>query len=223
MENKEFFIKQLESLEAEFNEIKSVDIYMDLGDTPSEKLSGLITKSKAAISRISGKNSEYYKDTMSILNGKVGLGIKARRIAGVINALLSDIKNDYLQSFTELIHANIFSDFIEMSEYLSKEGYKDASAVIIGSTLESHLRKLCIKNKIPIEIEKNNKIIPKNADVMNSELTKKEVYNKIFQKQITASLGIRNNAAHGKYEGYTLEQVKLMIQEISNFINSNPA
>ncbi len=38
-----------------------------------------------------------------------------------------------------------------MAEYLLKEGYKDPAAVITGSTLEEHLRKLCIKNGIDIE------------------------------------------------------------------------
>jgi hypothetical protein len=35
-----------------------------------------------------------------------------------------------------------------MGKYLNDQGYKDAAAVIIGSTLENHLRNLAIKNNI---------------------------------------------------------------------------
>ena len=58
---------------------------------------------------------------------------------------------------------------------------------------------------------------------MNAELAKKEVFNKTFQKQITAWLDLRNNAAHGKYDQYGEMEVKLMISGILNFIQLYPA
>jgi hypothetical protein len=76
-----------------------------------------------------------------------------------------------LQSISELIHADIFADFLEMADYLLEQGYKDPAAVITGSVLEEHLRKLCDKNGI--DTTQNNR--PKKADTLNSELASANV------------------------------------------------
>jgi hypothetical protein len=106
-----------------------------------------------------------------------------------------------------------------MAEHLLQEGYKDPSAVLIGSTLEVHLRELCIANEISLEILNNKeKLVPKKTDVMNADLAKSNVYTGSYQKQITAWLGIRNSAAHGKYDEYSTEEIKLMLQGVRQFI-----
>jgi hypothetical protein len=81
-------------------------------------------------------------------------------IAGILFALRTAYSAGYLGSVTELVHADIFADFVEMADYLLSEGYKDPSAVIIGSTLEEHLRQLCIKHGIPTDTAGR----PKKAD-----------------------------------------------------------
>ena len=58
---------------------------------------------------------------------------------------------------------------------------------------------------------------------MNSDLAKESIYSKIDQKQVTFWLGIRNSAAHGKYDEYTESDVRLMLEGIKNFIANNPA
>ena len=101
-----------------------------------------------------------------------------------------------------------------MAEYLLEEGYKDPAAVITGSTLEEHLRKLCIKNGIDIETMSKGKLGPKKADRLNSELAKEKVYSKLELKSVTAWLDLRNKAAHGKYTEYNDNQVKQMIMGV---------
>ena len=221
--DKEDFTKQLKGILRDFDLILSKSIYEDLSNIQTEKLAEIITRSKAAVSRITGKNSEYYQDVVAIINKPVNYGLKLRAVIGVIKGLLLDLENNYTISMGEIIHADVFSDFIEMAEYLSLKQYKDASAVIIGSTLESHIRNLCIKNNININEEVEEEKTHKKADKMNSELRKKEIYNLAYQKQITAWLDIRNNAAHGKYDQYSQEQVKLMIEGVRNFIINYPA
>ena len=140
-----------------------------------------------------------------------------------LTGLHEDLKAGYLKSFSELIHAEIFSDYIEMAEYLLEEGYKDPAAVITGSTLEEHLRKLCIKNGIDIVTMSKGKLVPKKADTLNSELTKEGVYSKLELKSVLAWLDLRNKAAHGKYKEYDENQVKQMIMGVRDFIVRNPA
>jgi hypothetical protein len=106
-----------------------------------------------------------------------------------------------------------------MAEHLLSEGYKDATAVMIGSVLEEHLRQLCKKNSIDVEITKSAKLVPKKADTLNNELGSAGIYNMLDQKTITSWLDLRNKAAHGKYTEYTKEQVDLMYQGVNNFIS----
>jgi hypothetical protein len=104
-----------------------------------------------------------------------------------------------------------------MAEYLLSEGYKDASAVIVGSVLEEHLRQLCQANSIDTELLSGGKKRPKKADAMNADLTKSGVYGKLEQKNVTAWLDLRNQAAHGKYSDYNTDQVSMMCQGVLEF------
>ena len=138
---------------------------------------------------------------------------------GILKAVKNEIDGGWAFTVKRLISAEIFSNFLEMAEYLLTEGYKDPAAVMAGSVLEEHLRQLCIKNSIPIESIKDGKPIPKKADLINSQLASANIYNKLDQKSITSWLDLRNKAAHGQYSEYTKEQVVFMSQGITNFIS----
>ena len=188
-----------------------------------EIINSLITRIKAIVKRITGNDSEYYKRIEEILVQYEYLldHEKLGPLKGVLDGLYQDLKAGYLKSFSELIHADIFSDYIEMAEYLLEEGYKDPTAVITGSTLEEHLRKLCIKNGI--DIMSSGKLKHKKADGMNSDLVKQGVYSKLELKSVTAWLDLRNKAAHGNYSEYNENQVKQLIIGVRDFIVRNPA
>lgn len=221
----EIFVKQLDSVLLEFKQIATQSQRNDLSDLALERKTTLITKAKAASIRISGINSVYSKEIERLLNKDgVKIGPRLRQIIGCLEALRDDLKNDYLKSISELIHSEVFADYLEMASYLLEGGYKNASAVIVGSTLEAHLRRLCEKNSIDLTFtNENGKEVAKKADLINSDLNKAEVYNKTYQKQITAWLDLRNNAAHGNYEDFSLEEVKLMVLGINNFMIQYPA
>jgi hypothetical protein len=138
---------------------------------------------------------------------------------GIVKSLLDDIRCGYLKSAEELIHGEVFSDFLEMADYLLANGYKDSAAIVTGSTLEAHLRQLAAKAGVDVEL--NGK--PKKASQLNDELTKAGAYSKLDQKNVTAWLDLRNDAAHGHYEKYTKEQVGLLISGIRDFITRVPA
>ena len=105
-----------------------------------------------------------------------------------------------------------------------ENGYKDAAAVVIGSTLEAHLRQLCQKFGIEIEIpDSKGNLRTKKADRMNSDLADTSAYRKLDQKSVTAWLDLRNKAAHGKYGEYTSDQVALLAQSVHDSISRNPA
>ena len=142
---------------------------------------------------------------------------------GILRAVKEDIEGGYLHSIESLISADIFTDFLEMASYLLDEGYKDAAAVLIGSTLEGHLRKLCVKNGVDVELTTPSGTRPKKADQMNADLAKEGAYSKLDQKNVTAWLDLRNKAAHGEYTQYAKEQVALLLSSVRDFITRLPA
>jgi len=226
MNDKEkLFIEQIEEILEIYNNNQDLQTGGVKSLKTDELVINLITRISALVKRITGTNSEYYKQIDKIsFKSKFRYAIRRlTQLIGVLKALYQDLKAGYLKTFSELIHADIFSEYIEIAEYLLEEGYKDPAAVITGSTLEEHLRKLCIKNGINIEIMSSGKLRPKKADAINSELAKQKVYSKLEQKSVTAWLDLRNKAAHGKYSEYNENQVKQLIIGVRDFIVRNPA
>jgi hypothetical protein len=134
--------------------------------------------------------------------------------AGIVESLRSAYQRGALESVSQLVRADLFGDFLEMSDHLLNEGYKDAAAVMVGGVLEEHLRKLC--DACSISTEKGGKA--KKADTLNAELAAAGAYNKLDQKNATAWLDLRNKAAHGHYGEYTADQVKNMLAGVRTFL-----
>lgn len=63
----------------------------------------------------------------------------------------------------------------------------------------------------------------KRPEMMNEDLGRAEVYDKLDQKSVTAWLDLRNKAAHGRYSEYTSEPVGVFIQSVCDFIARCPA
>jgi hypothetical protein len=155
---------------------------------------------------------QFSESTNSLFPSNVESGL------AILKVVRGEIAGDWLFTVKGLVAAEFFTDYLAMAEHLLESGYKDAAAVITGSTLEEHLRQLCRKNNIPITQEKNGKDVPLKADQLNSDLTRGSVYTMLDQKQVTAWLDLRNKAAHGNYGEYNAEQVKGMITSITEFM-----
>lgn len=164
-----------------------------------------------------GENHPYYQEFNT--NVKDNAPSHTNIGKGILKAVKQEIDGGWLFTVKGLVSAEIFSDFLEMAEYLLQEGYKDPAAVMTGSVLEEHLRQLCGRNGIPVEANRGGKLSPKKADLLNADLANAGIYNKLDQKSITSWLDLRNKAAHGKYAEYTKEQVNLMYQGVTNFIS----
>lgn len=185
---------------------------------------GIEARTKTLVYTICGENSTYYEYLKRILNYEAASSYIVQCILGLLIALKGDLLDGFLISLSEVSHEKLFTDYIKMAEYLNNdEGLKDAAAVIVGSTLEAHLRLLCQKTGVATNvIISGNEDKPKKAEQINQELGKR-VYSLYDQKQVTAWLDLRNNAAHGKYSSYTGKQVELMIEGIKDFIKRYPA
>jgi hypothetical protein len=183
-----------------------------------------ITRAMAAIERIAGPDSVYAKQAYRYIEKyQSNQSSATANLVGVMQALRNDVAGGFLKSVRELVHGELFSDFLDMAAFLLGEGYKDAAAVMGGGVLESHLRQLCLKHGIDLEVTLGNDSRVKKTNQLNADLAKQKVYSLLDQKQVTAWLDLRNKAAHAKYGEYTKEQVVLMLQGIRNFIARCPA
>lgn len=215
------FEKQLDGIVAEYAAAKTKSQYDDCSDVLNEQdLKALQSRCLAAIDRIVGKKSAYYDCANRILKENNDPWGHLAGLVGVVQSLLFDLQNGYLKSLEELIRADVFADFLNMTEYLMNAGYKDAAAVLAGSTLEAHLKKLAIKLGVSVVTASGK---PVKADTLNAEIVKAGGYSSLDQKNVTAWLGLRNNAAHGKYSVYDNKQVELLLTAIRDFIIRNPA
>lgn len=184
----------------------------------------IITILAATIDRLAPIGSRYRLDQQRTMELNKAYPIQVLDdLTGVLRALRSDYESGYMRAIQELIHADVFADFLEMATYFLDQGYKDPAAVMVGGVLEEHLRKLCLKNGLPIEDVKPSGNEPKMAGRLNDDLAGQKVYSKLDQKTVTAWLDLRNKAAHGKYVEYTKEQVELMVQGVRDFLTRHPA
>lgn len=209
-------LSQIDAALQRWKEARSRSQYDDCSDLPKTETAELLTILASTIERLSPPGSRYRENAHAAFkqygeDNPYNLNI----LPGILNALRADYLAGHLQAIHELIHADLFADFLEMADYLLEDGYKDPAAVIAGGVLEEHLRKLCQKNNIGVL--KGNR--PKKAESLNAELAGASVYSKLDQKSVTAWLDLRNKAAHGRYGEYTKEQVGLMVQGIRDFVS----
>ena len=181
------------------------------------RFASLKAASLSFVELVYGADHTHYRELSRYSDGSNDLW-KAKSITAVLHTIREEIVGGWLISLRSLVTAEVFADFLEMAEHYLELGHKDPAAVMIGSVLEDHLRQLATKHGVLVAVEKDGKQVPKKADTLNAELAKAETYNKLDQKSITMWLDLRNNAAHGKYDQYTAEQVQLMLQGVLNFV-----
>lgn len=144
---------------------------------------------------------------------------KEGQLRGVARGLLADLESGYGASLTDLVRAEVTSDYLGMADELLGQKFDLPAAVVIGTVLEGQLRKLAESTGIPTHKGSGENV---KADTLNAELKKAEVYNGLTQKNVTAWLDLRNKAAHGDHEDFNQQQVELMRQGVGMFLSEHP-
>jgi hypothetical protein len=217
------FIAQIDAVVTDYNRGLRSASDMNPANFDAPYSQQIIARGVAVIERVSGRESAYSRQIPRVLESGLFQGQKAAGVVNIALALKSDLETDALETAAELLHGELFADFMEMAQHLLSEGYKDASAVVAGAALESHLRQLCHKNSIPTDVSTNGQTRPKKADSLNSDLAGVNTITKLDQKSVTAWLDLRNKAAHGRFNEYTKEQVELVLSGIRDFMLRHPA
>ncbi|MET9218605.1 hypothetical protein ABZX65_07440 [Streptomyces sp. NPDC003300] len=178
----------------------------------------LCNRLDSAIERIALPGSPYIKQLEAAR--RLPQPYKLTETRAVALGLRDDMIAGWFTSTVELVHAETHSDYLEMSETLLRSGYKDAAAVIAGTALEVHIRALCVKHGVDTEVADG---APKKATAMNAELKKADVYATLQEKQVTAWMDLRNQAAHGNYKKYEINEVRALASGVREFMLRYPA
>jgi hypothetical protein len=185
-----------------------------------EQLLSVATRGGQLIRRLYGADSQYYESWQSALGTREFSRIHSNwyrhvsEMVGILQAVAHEVNNGLLADIRGLLRAEIFADFMEMAEHLLQEGYKDASAVLLGAVLEDSLRKIAGAHNVQL-VATNGK--PLTIDPLNIAVAKAGAYGPLVQKQITSWANLRNDAAHGRFSEYDKDQVKQMLLFVQKF------
>ena len=209
---------QLNALLAEYDTLAKRSQYPDLSDLKSE-IRVLANRIQAAIDRLTVPTSTHARGAERQRENEYP-HTRLAELMGIATALRDDIAARWLESVIELVRADTYNDYLEMAEGLLGQRYKDAAAVVAGTSLEVHLRSLATKHGVSLQAGNGS---PKKADTMNADLKGAGVYSGLEHKQVTAWLHLRNSAAHGQYGDYTDADVRHLIDGVRNFASKYPA
>lgn len=209
-------VKQLDELLGKAKALLDKGVW-DYGEPESAEADILANRLEAAVTRLTMPGS-VYRDQLKRGAGYANKGRLPHNMS-VAYTLRDDLNSGWTETVVELVHADTYSDYLEMADALLAKRYKDAAAVITGTSLEVHVRALCVKNGVTTAVAGRSK----KADTMNADLKKAGVYDGLQQKQITAWMDLRNKAAHGDYGDYDDTQVRLFIDGVQAFLMKHPA
>jgi len=183
-----------------------------------EEFRSLRHRLQAAIHRFTTPGDSYRKDLNAVRDSSDVA--PAESLLPIAKALRADLQAGWFGSDSELIHADMFSDLLEIACELHENGCKDGAAVQAGTALELHLRLLAEKQNIETVTEKNRF---KGAGDLNEELRKAGLCVQIEQHDVRLMLATWNAAAHGKFDEYSADEVGELISGVREFVKSFPA
>jgi hypothetical protein len=191
-----------------------------LGPECVEEIAGVAVRGGEVIRRLYPADSQYAQNWKKVLGTESFTSMHSSyfghlsEMVGILKAAQHDIMSGILTDFRRVVQAEVFADFLEMAEHLLGEGYKDPAAVLLGAVLEDSLRKLAVTSGLPI-IGVSGKAL--TLEPLNVELAKTGKYGALVQKQVTTWANLRNDAAHGRFLNYDIEQVRHMLLFVQKF------
>jgi hypothetical protein len=174
------------------------------------------TRVESVLVELLDSDSVYYNNFHALsspVSGGISTFIRDTAL-GILKAVRADLSAGRLISFRSIVRAEIFADFLDMAQHLLDNGYKDASASLIGAVLERGLRDLARQNDVAL----------RSRDALgsiNSKLADAEVYNRLVQQNVQVWTTVRNHADHGEFNQYKLEDVTAMLSGVRDFLASH--
>lgn len=179
------------------------------------------TRARAAIRRYAPPRSAYEEDAADVVAADgVGDQWRAEQLAAIVHALRDDYQGGGLTAVEEIVHADLFDDFLDMANELLSKGFIGPAAVLAGTVLEEQLRKLATKHEVDTADGKGR---AKSVEGLGVDLRKATVITEVQRKSVTAWYAQRTEGAHGRHENLNDGEVERAIEGIRDFVARHPA
>ena len=164
----------------------------------------------------SGERSAFYKQLLNV-DMTWGDSYIQSYVIDTLLGFIRFIENGLSSniSFERSIQIDVVSDYLNQAQILinTNEIHPAVPCIIIGASLEQFLRNWIEELKLSDEFNKGT------IDSYTKILREADQISKQDTKDITSWAGLRNDAAHGKWENVNdIKQIKLMADGISLFI-----
>lgn len=144
-------------------------------------------------------------------NEKEKFANRIHKIKGLLEGVQEDLENGFLLGQEFIIANEVFDSVLEEAKFfIDEQKNKDIGAMLLRIVLEDAIKRIARKENIDIE---NKKI-----SAINDELKTKGIFIQTIWRQNQAWIDIGNNASHGKFEEYNLNQVESFYQGLVNFL-----
>ncbi|OCH30489.1 hypothetical protein A6E13_04615 [Aliivibrio fischeri] len=185
-------------------------------DLDSEHIHSVLARSKEFIRSHINDDCEFYMSLL-YLDDK-NPSIKA--FVSIMDGFIEYIEEGFLDVYSPLQEAqqNIVSDLLDQARVLldDRKVHPAASIVLIGATLEEFLRNWVERENIKLGNRKPS-ISSYSALLLNKSLISKQ-----DSKDILAWGGLRNEAAHGKWDEINnKERAKIMLEGVNLFMRKH--
>src|SRR5258708_6062247 len=110
---KDVYLAQLDAVIAVYDRYDNGEEYLRTTDN----LNHFYTLALAAIERIAGSDSVYGQQASIIMQDRI---YGHYHLIGVMRALRDDMAHGFLTDVREIVHGELFSDFLDMADYLEK-------------------------------------------------------------------------------------------------------
>jgi hypothetical protein len=178
------------------------------------------TRARSAIARFAPPNSPYIVDADEIAESDSASSWKAEQLAAIVHALRDDYAGGGLVTIAEVVHADLFDDFLDMAAELLSKGFIGPAAVLAGSVLEEHIHKLATKHAVALD---DDRARPKSVEMLGVDLRNSGAVSEVQRKSLTAWYAQRSEGAHGRAENLHAAELERMIDGIRDFIGRHAA
>jgi len=169
-----------------------------------------------AIKELSGRKIIYVFSETNEVNKYLFKGIKNTQIEPIPKPIL-DIYKELLKLNISGKTETIILELQNANNKLFKEKNKDESARILRIVLEKIIKKISYQNGLKIIDDKGKEL---KSAVVNDNLMKADILNKIAWNTNKTYFNLGDYAAHGDYSEYDIKQVKEFYKYVQSLIET---
>ena len=155
-----------------------------------------------------------YTRTFAEGNRDPSSGTYLEAALAILDSVKQDIEDGYMQSYRQLVEADLLGGLMGQAEYLLEKNYLVPAAAVAGAALQQGLEELIKRHDLKLKSRED-------LNSLGDKLLQAEILNGIERKQLSLMAGVRNSADHGKTEELTKDNVGSFVRDAVNFLDKH--